>query len=105
MSMSFAIGAPLDRLLSSQTGLASHAAVPAPAAPPRREAPLDASGSQTPAFGLSAMLGRLGVEREASPTDVAGAAVRPNIDALNRVLNHYAAQSAGADSIISLVRS
>lgn len=107
MSMSFAISGPLDRLLSSQTGPQSHAATPAASAAPQRDAhALDASGSQTSRSDLGATLGRLAVERS-DDTGAANAAppIKPDLYALNRVLNHYAAQSAAVDRIISLVRS
>lgn len=105
--MSFAISGHLDRLLSSQAGVPSQANPRAGAlAPERATHGLDASGSRTPATGLSAVLGRLGVER-GEPTASSEATtppMKPNLDALNRVLNHYAAQSAGVDSIISLIK-
>lgn len=108
MSMSFAISSPLDRLLSTQSGSTSHAARSVTAVTPEPHASsIDTAGSQTPAHSLGAMLGRLGVERSegAASSDPASLSLKPNLDALNRVLNHYAAQSAAVDSIISLVRS
>lgn len=107
MSMSFTISPSPGRLPyhpTSPQGTAAAGAVTAV----RRETPaVDASGSQSAASSLSAILGRLGAESRDAPSsaETATPVVRPNLDALNRVLSHYAAQSAGVDTIISLVRS
>lgn len=108
MSMSFSISSHHDRLPYRATAPQAAAPRPAPAKAPWIETPaVDASGSHAAASGLGAILGRLSVEsRDApAPAEAAAPAVRPNLDALNRVLSHYAAQSAGVDTIISLVRS
>lgn len=107
MSTSFAISTHLDRLPQHQTAPQS-SQQPAAATGLRGSTPaVDASGSHAAAAGFSAMLGRIGVENRDAlrPADAATPAIRPNLDALNRVLSHYAAQSAGVDTIISLVRS
>lgn len=106
MSMSFAISGPLDRLLSSQTGLSHAVPQTVGIAHPGEAHALATPMAPAPAASLGATLGRLAVERgqdTGSPTATAPA-VKPDFYALNRVLNHYAAQSAAADSIVSLVR-
>ncbi len=81
----------------------------APVAMPSQR-PVEASGSGA-AAGLGALLGHLGsgggATTSASPqvSEATHAeAIKPNLDALNRVLAHYAAQNAAADTVISLVR-
>lgn len=108
--MSFSISSHLDRLPYRATAPQAAAQRPAAAKAPWVETPaVAASASHGASSSLGAILGRLGVEsRDApapAPAEPATPAVRPNLDALNRVLSHYAAQSAGVDTIISLVRS
>lgn len=107
MSMSFTISPSPGHLPYRTTAPQGTAAAGAVTAVRRETPAADASGSQSAASSLSAILGRLAAESRdaANSPETATPAIRPNLDALNRVLSHYAAQSAGVDTIISLVRS
>ncbi|MBE7204410.1 MAG: hypothetical protein INR70_42360 [Parafilimonas terrae] len=107
ISLGSHLGAGLRRAAAGRddTGAAAGQTQAQPSSQP--SGGLDGAGTGGARGVLAALLNRLsvgGADGPAAPVEAPGAvqdagaddAPRPNLDALNRVLNHYAAQSAAA---------